>query len=666
MCLLALCAMLNCRLDLPARQQLADAIATATKFCTTTSADTAAAASDTHRRAADVIHVLTASLDAYRVIDAMFGVHAANSAAAVLKSLADGGCVSAPTSCNGGAHLMHSLRGFLLITDGGSLRALVGAPRRRAIFDKYKVFVADANANHFDAKTMFHVDEFFGSLPLHLLQDGVLAGAPFATMTARSTFLCENDEATNITDTQWNIDAGMKLGYTARAFNVFATQTTQSSENAFYFLSDYPLDGDLMVTVMRHEVAHQFDRYISADAAQSARKLQLRAASTGDIDWLRTGNEYLQANPQEVTASLIGNQYLLSSSNQLRLAISRLMPKPVSLHQATSLPLAWFLSHLELFADPTVGVASNGLATQTLMYEPVDGVSSIPLCVEMGRNQARFVSTLRIPGCSTLSFSYSTPVNAGDTVLPESISPQDWSCVPSFDPKDTVCAGPFPRRTTSTSTTATTSTMTTTPCYYTYTKVAGRSPSTNYQPGLTLCDKYNGHHYIGWCAVGDRNDLESAKRVCDGWPECKALHAQNGYFWVHNVAGEVGMVASARLAMYARSDSCQLTSAGTPPPQPPPTTTPNCRCKGGSAYGHSCSSADHTVEWCFTADDSICADSVTGAGGNWSHLACGGNHAATTPGTTPVVISTTGNCACNSAQRWKRQRRGHRIITNRT
>ena len=68
------------------------------------------------------------------------------------------------------------------------------------------------------------------------------------------------------------------------------------------------------------QVAHQFDRVIAADSGLYARWLAYRADADGDNDWLRTGvgNSFFQNAPQEIIASQVGNQYLLSSTTQLR------------------------------------------------------------------------------------------------------------------------------------------------------------------------------------------------------------------------------------------------------------------------------------------------------------------------------------------------------------
>lgn len=64
----------------------------------------------------------------------------------------------------------------------------------------------------------------------------------------------------------------------------------------------------------------------------------------------------------------------------------------------------------------------------------------------------------------------------------------------------------------------------------------------------------------------------------------------------------------------------------------------NCKCVGGSGYGNMCTADGHTTLWCYTTNDSTCADSVTGSG-DWSELACHGS-GGTTPGVATTWCST--------------------------
>lgn len=93
-----------------------------------------------------------------------------------------------------------------------------------------------------------------------------------------------------------------------------------------------PPAADLQMVVTRHEVAHQFDRIMynrnnNGDTKLYDMFISLKEASKGsDSNWLRSqvGDDYFQGAPQEIIASHIGNQYLHSTTAQLRLAATRL------------------------------------------------------------------------------------------------------------------------------------------------------------------------------------------------------------------------------------------------------------------------------------------------------------------------------------------------------
>ena len=57
------------------------------------------------------------------------------------------------------------------------------------------------------------------------------------------------------------------VGMTARGFNVFKRQTrpqgNSGSEDAFRLTPKHGINADLLMTVVRHEAAHQFDRTMS-------------------------------------------------------------------------------------------------------------------------------------------------------------------------------------------------------------------------------------------------------------------------------------------------------------------------------------------------------------------------------------------------------------------
>ena len=84
------------------------------------------------------------------------------------------------------------------------------------------------------------------------------------------------------------------VGMTARGFNVFKRQTrpqgNSGSEDAFRLTPKHGINADLLMTVVRHEAAHQFDRTMSTrqvalrtslkdDAAHSGRARSARPAT---------------------------------------------------------------------------------------------------------------------------------------------------------------------------------------------------------------------------------------------------------------------------------------------------------------------------------------------------------------------------------------------------
>ena len=292
-----------------------------------------------YESAALELNDVVAAVDAYLESDddGYFASALANAttlAAAVLATQSGGGyCSAAATACNKGAVLQQQVRSLLALSDGNATRAFADSEARALLFDRHGVMVGDAL--WLDAESVAATHAFFDLLPPHLMSDGILAEAPFATMTIRDAFRCSG-EAESIS-----------LTATARAFNIFQSQVGSWTENAFGG-TRFPLYGDGAMTVIKHETAHQFDRVVryGADAVLEGMFGAYIAAASDDEDWLRSsvGNIYFQRAPQEIIASQVGNQFLLSSSNQLALALDRLATS------TSALPLAWFLYHLEIFS----------------------------------------------------------------------------------------------------------------------------------------------------------------------------------------------------------------------------------------------------------------------------------------------------------------------------
>mmetsp|Transcript_10099 Transcript_10099/g.15127 ORF Transcript_10099/g.15127 Transcript_10099/m.15127 type:complete len:661 (-) Transcript_10099:292-2274(-) len=221
-------------------------------------------------------------------------------------------------SCRYGGLVFHQLRAFLIYVDGGSASRAFPAGfdnYRKALLQNHQIFLADNG--WMNNLTLQKINKFYSQLPLHMKTEGILYEAMFATQTVRDAWLCNGNFAGS-------------LGTSKRGFNVFQTQVGDSREQAFpNDTPNIPPSFDLQMTVTRHEVAHQFDRiiYNRADSRLKDMKTMLTAASQGNDDsWLRSnvGDSYFQGAPQEIIASQVGNQYLASSSSQLRLAATRL------------------------------------------------------------------------------------------------------------------------------------------------------------------------------------------------------------------------------------------------------------------------------------------------------------------------------------------------------
>lgn len=224
-------------------------------------------------------------------------------------------------SCNYGSLLLHQLRALLLNVDNGKGNRAFPTKLnklRRKLVNKYGIFLADNN--WMNKLTVRRLVTFYMQLPSHMSTEGILYDAKYAIQTVKDAWNCNGSFPGN-------------LHTSNRGFNVFKTQVGQSYEQAFPSdTPDRPSAFDLQLTVTRHEVAHQFDRIIynrgtNGDSRLFDMKLMLKEASKGDDDnWLRSqvGDAFFQGAPQEIIASHVGNQYLASSSSQLRLAVSRL------------------------------------------------------------------------------------------------------------------------------------------------------------------------------------------------------------------------------------------------------------------------------------------------------------------------------------------------------
>jgi len=309
---------------------------------------------------------------------------------------------------NYGGVLIHQLRGLLLLVDDNSERALGNLPNHKHLFDTHRVFVADNL--WFDQTSWRSIQSFFDDIPSHLMVDGVTWDAPFAVMTVKDSYVTSSGDTT----------AKGLLTFTNRGWNVFQTQASTRIENAFSGTGLFEY-GDLLMTVVRHEVAHQFDRVKERDTEMDSRFDTFRGLATKDEDWLQTGvgNDYFQSHQQEVIASQIGNQYFLSGTTQLKLAIDRFTS------QVSVLPLMWFLYHLDLFAGSTSAEDSNSFLSSVLYdRETSEGVTTA-YTVPLTRDSTGRIESFSIPGCPVVSVTY------GSTSIVSTITPSSWDCLPT-------------------------------------------------------------------------------------------------------------------------------------------------------------------------------------------------------------------------------------------
>jgi len=356
---------------------LYDAVSLAESFC---SGSSSSSSSKAMLIAAESMNKVVVSLDSYfsdfSVLD-----EAANRGAAILN---DGECSASWSACDDSAVLMLQIRGFLLLLDGHSERAFPDSTdRRKAIWSEHGVLVADNG--FFDSVSLEAIAAFFDDLPPRLLSDGVLFGAPFATMTVRDAWRCGED---------LDSTASSLLMFTDRGFNVFQLQVGDVVENAFPPDTD-PVFGDLMMTVLRHEVSHQFDRVVDADPKLSGLETLLRSHCDSDDDYLRSqvGHKYFDSAPQEIVASQVGNQYFLDSPAQLRLALQRLDA------DSNPLPISWMLFFFEL-----IGSGSN---TVTLYKERSSTTGSTDsISAALRRDDDDRIVGLTVSGCDPFSFYY--------------------------------------------------------------------------------------------------------------------------------------------------------------------------------------------------------------------------------------------------------------------
>jgi len=318
---------------------------------------------------------------------------AANEAAAVLRSETQScrnNFTNLSNNCKYGSLVFHQLRALLLHVDELPNRAFPGATKqnkfRRKLFNVHKIFLAD---NFWmTKKSTKKIFKFYSQLPAHMKSEGILYDALFATQTVRNAWKCNG------------VSPGY-LGTSNRGFNVFKLQVGEDFEQGFPDdTPERPPAADLQLIVTRHEVAHQFDRIVANRANAGDPRLRdmkdmLKEASVGsDYSWLRSnvGDDYFQSNPQEIIASQIGNQYLCSTSAQLRLGAERLSTL------SNGVAMSWFLFNADLLTSASSVVP---------FYEnEQDGtVSKIAATVTRDQSNNR-ITSIDIPFCGVVSFTY--------------------------------------------------------------------------------------------------------------------------------------------------------------------------------------------------------------------------------------------------------------------
>jgi len=343
---------------------------------------------------------------------AALGPAADTSAAAILDN-----CGEAP--CGYGAALVSNVRSFLLLYDANASRAFADDAKRRALFDEHSIFLADDG--YFDEASVDAISNIYATLPTRLMEQGVLgAGTQFCTATCQEAFRCDDDTS-----------QGRILVVTKTSFNVHRRRLGEMPENVFRKTTTGPTwpgtpMADNMMSVFRHETAHQFDR------TMNPRQQELRTSIAGrcivDENWLRAGllvkegsNAYFKAHHQEIVAGNIGNQYIYSTSTQLEVA--RYRADAVG----DLLPMAWFAFEVDVVGDET----------STTFFERVSRgyVQTIPVGIDRTYPGGP-VKTLRVPGCGTFDFEYdvSTGHLSGYTYAP-GFGETDPSapCLPKMD-----------------------------------------------------------------------------------------------------------------------------------------------------------------------------------------------------------------------------------------
>jgi len=153
---------------------------------------------------------------------------------------------------------------------------------------------------------------FYSQLPTFIRTDGILYDAPYATQAVRDAWKCNGQDFFGF------------LGSTRRGIDISKNQVGAHYVQVFpNDTPNRPQSLDLTMKNTRHEVAHLLDviwinRANEGDARLQDMKLMLTQASQGRDD------SWLSFHSHDNFSGAFGDQYLGSTSSQLRLAAYRL------------------------------------------------------------------------------------------------------------------------------------------------------------------------------------------------------------------------------------------------------------------------------------------------------------------------------------------------------
>jgi hypothetical protein len=280
-------------------------------------------------------------------------------------------------SCTFGGILFLQLRALLALAGESGERVFPQSRDlgRRQALDEQKVLVADNG--WFDDLTLMTMLDF-----LETLRKNSLTGwSPFLRLSVSSNYMCmENEHATTL------------LSFTDHDVAIFPIQTGTRNEQGFPDdTPSIPEGADGFLFNLRHELARRFSKRIDNDKRLLNMFHKLLTTSTyDDLNYLESdvGADYFDSQPQDIVPAQLGNQYMQSSSAQLRLGGSRF--------DRTKVPMGWFLLNLDILNEDN----------KAIFFESNADGESIALCVRLGRDAQGRISDVKIPGCRPLVITY--------------------------------------------------------------------------------------------------------------------------------------------------------------------------------------------------------------------------------------------------------------------